>query len=112
MARTDVLFAVLGAATQGITFLATPHHGCATASRALCAALGLGMGLGFTLRRDLLVALRLDSRQLAGIDAEFHLHHACLHTVGFYETRKTRVTSLAGARTATSRSSAVRRAVF
>ena len=87
---------LLGAGMQGIMFLATPHHDCAAASRALCAALGPGMGLGFTLRRDLLVALRLDSRQLADIDAEFCLHHARLHTIGFYETRKMRVTSLAG----------------
>ena len=104
MARTDGRFAALSAATRGIVFLATPHRGCATASRALRGAmglaaratLGLGTGLGLALRRDLLVALRLDSRQLADIDADFRLHHARLHTVGFYETRKTRIASLTG----------------
>ena len=106
MARTDARFAALSAATRGIVFLATPHRGCATASHALRGAVGLaaraalglgtGLGLGLALRRDLLVALRLDSRQLADIDADFRLHHARLHTVGFYETRKTRIASLTG----------------
>jgi len=90
MARLDKQTAVLNTVTRGIVFLATPHRGSDTASSVLLGVAAKAFGV----RQDLVIALRVNSRQLNEIDNEFRVYHKELETATFYETKKTKLSKV------------------
>ncbi|KAI5810664.1 Alpha/Beta hydrolase protein, partial [Pyronema omphalodes] len=87
LARKDKHTACIAAAARGIVFLATPHRGSDTANNVVVGTLAKVLAV----RQDLLIALRMDSRQLNEIDNEFRTNYENLDIATFYETKKTKL---------------------
>jgi hypothetical protein len=93
LARQQEATANISAAATGIIFLATPHRGSSTASSSVLGLASKALGA----RSELFQALRVDSGQLALIEAEFRLHHGGLQLATFYETKKTKIARVVSA---------------